>query len=259
VDGMTVRALRDALRARGMATDGVKATLAARLLERAGGSEGGTKRAREGGAARDGDGDGGGGGDGDGDGDGGTTATRATKRRRWEDGDGAEGAGEAKPEAVVAKPKAAGGLDKAALLKQKQALLKQKELAAKLKAKKVADEKAKAAAGSRPSARPMALRLDAQGREIDERGELVVNKVIETSTLSVNLKQQRANAFAQAQAEAQAEIASQAGADFDDPRMRAFAGKTRKKRSALQVRLNRRDFQPPRDFFFVIASFKAPW
>ena len=255
MDGMTVRALRDALRARGMATDGVKATLAARLLESAGGSEGGTKRAREGGAARDGDGDGGG----DGDGDGGTTATRATKRRRWEDGDGAEGAGEAKPEAVVAKPKAAGGLDKAALLKQKQALLKQKELAAKLKAKKVADEKAKAAAGSRPSARPMALRLDAQGREIDERGELVVNKVIETSTLSVNLKQQRANAFAQAQAEAQAEIASQAGADFDDPRMRAFAGKTRKKRSALQVRLNRRDFQPPRDFFFVIASFKAPW
>ena len=85
MDGMTVRALRDALRARGMATDGVKATLAARLLESAGGSEGGTKRAREGGAARDGDGDG--------DGDGGTTATRATKRRRWEDGDGAEGAG----------------------------------------------------------------------------------------------------------------------------------------------------------------------
>ena len=63
---MTVRALRDALRARGMATDGVKATLAARLLESAGGSEGGTKRAREGGAARDGDGDGDGdGGDGD--------------------------------------------------------------------------------------------------------------------------------------------------------------------------------------------------
>ena len=70
MDGMTVRALRDALRARGMATDGVKATLAARLLESAGGSEGGTKRAREGGAARDGDGDGDGdGGDGDGDGD----------------------------------------------------------------------------------------------------------------------------------------------------------------------------------------------
>jgi len=160
---------------------------------------------------------------------------------------------------VVAKPKAAGGLDKAALLRQKQALLKQKELAAKLKAKKVADEKAKAVVGSRPSARPMALRLDAQGREIDERGELVVNKVIETSTLSVNLKQQRANAFAQAQAEAQAEIASQVGADFDDPRMRAFAGKSRKKRSALQVRSIRRDFQPPRDFFFVIASFKAPW
>ena len=39
MDGMTVRALRDALRARGMATDGVKATLAARLLESAGGSE----------------------------------------------------------------------------------------------------------------------------------------------------------------------------------------------------------------------------
>ena len=171
-----------------------------------------------------------------------------TKRRRWEDGSG-ENAETPSERAVEEKPRVKPKLDKAALLKQKEALLKQKELAAKLKAKKEADEAKKASAVSgRPRAAPMALRLDAQGREVDERGNLVVHKVIESSALSANLKQQRAAAFAQAQAQAQAEMVAQIGSEYDDPRMRAFSGRSRKARSTLQVR-----FVPRvEDLFFLL-------
>ena len=218
VDKMTVATLRDELRARGLATDGLKAVLATRLREALDSPTRGTKRERN---------------DGDG--------ARATageagerKRRRWDDAE--DGDAPVKEAPVKAKAKA-GGLDKQALLKQKQALLKQKELAAKLKARKEASEKGKAEekSSARPSAKQMTLRLDAQGREIDESGALVVNKVIETSTLRMNLKQQRANAFAQAQAEAQAELASQIGAEHDDPSLRG--GRARKPRANFQVRI----------------------
>jgi len=248
VGKMTVAALREALSARGLATDGLKAALAERLRESVD-AEGtrGTKRKESATIVAGGEGE---------------TGKRATKRRRWdedpaetaENASATEGKSDAstKDAAAAVKAKAKAALDKAALLKQKQALLKQKELAAKLKAKKIGDAaKGKAAAPpppptKKPSARPMALRLDAQGREIDENGELVKTKVIETSTLRMNLKQQRADAFAQAQAEAQAELAAQAG-EYDDPRMGKFAGRSRKPRSTLQVRV--RFF-----FLFLILS-----
>ena len=263
VGKMTVVALREALSARGLATDGLKAALAERLRDSVD-AEGtrGTKRKES--AATDGAGEGG------------EAGKRATKRRRWDE-DPAETAANAaategrseasatKDSAAAVKAKAKAALDKAALLKQKEALLKQKELAAKLKAKKLGDAaKGKAAApppAKKPSARPMALRLDAQGREIDENGELVKTKVIETSTLRMNLKQQRADAFAQAQAEAQAELAAQAS-EYDDPRMGKFAGRSRKPRSTLQVRIRffffsfSRSLSPLRE---SCASFKAPW
>ena len=204
--------------ARGLATDGLKAVLATRLREALDSPPRGTKRERN-------------------DGDGArVTAGEAgeRKRRRWDDAE--DGDAPVKEAPVKAKAKA-GGLDKQALLKQKQALLKQKELAAKLKARKEATEKGKVEekSSARPSAKQMTLRLDAQGREIDESGALVVNKVIETSTLRMNLKQQRANAFAQAQAEAQAELASQIGAEHDDPSLRG--GRARKPRANFQVRI----------------------
>jgi hypothetical protein len=261
VGKMTVVALREALSARGLATDGLKAALAERLRESVD-AEGtrGTKRKENATTGVDGAE--------------GETGKRATKRRRWDEDpaetnaaatEGKSEASATKDAAAAVKAKAKAALDKAALLKQKEALLKQKELAAKLKAKKLGDAaKGKAAAppppAKKPSARPMALRLDAQGREIDENGELVKTKVIETSTLRMNLKQQRADAFAQAQAEAQAELAAQAS-EYDDPRMGKFAGRSRKPRSTLQVRV--------RFFFFLFytfsplrencASFKAPW
>ena len=237
VGKMTVVALREALSARGLATDGLKAALAERLRESVD-AEGtrGTKRKENATTGVDGAE--------------GETGKRATKRRRWDEdpaeanATATEGKSEAsatKDAAAAVKAKAKAALDKAALLKQKEALLKQKELAAKLKAKKIGDAaKGKAAVppppAKKPSARPMALRLDAQGREIDENGELVKTKVIETSTLRMNLKQQRADAFAQAQAEAQAELAAQAS-EYDDPRMGKFAGRSRKPRSTLQVRV----------------------
>ena len=218
VEKMTVATLRDELRARGLATDGLKAVLATRLREALDSPTRGTKRERN-------------------DGDGArVTAGEAgeRKRRRWDDAEDGDAPGKEAP--VKAKAKA-GGLDKQVLLKQKQALLKQKELAAKLKARKEASGKGKAEekSSARPSAKQMTLRLDAQGREIDESGALVVNKVIETSTLRMNLKQQRANAFAQAQAEAQAELASQIGAEHDDPSLRG--GRARKPRANFQVRI----------------------
>jgi len=222
VDKMTVATLRDELRARGLATDGLKAALATRLREALDSPTRGTKRDRvdgEGAPAP-------------------AVEARETKRRRWDDGEnGGAPVEEAKAPAAASVKGKVGGLDKAALLKQKQALLKQKELAAKLKARKEASEKSKAEekSSARPSAKQMTLRLDAQGREIDESGALVVNKVIETSTLRMNLKQQRANAFAQAQAEAQAELASQMGAEYDDPSLRG--GRARKPRTNFQVRL----------------------
>ena len=261
VGKMTVVALREALSARGLATDGLKAALAERLRESVD-AEGtrGTKRKENATTGVDGAE--------------GETGKRATKRRRWDEdpaeanATATEGKSEAsatKDAAAAVKAKAKAALDKAALLKQKEALLKQKELAAKLKAKKLGDAaKGKAAAPpppvKKPSARPMALRLDAQGREIDENGELVKTKVIETSTLRMNLKQQRADAFAQAQAEAQAELAAQAS-EYDDPRMGKFAGRSRKPRSTLQVRVRFLfllfyTFSPLRE---NCASFKAPW
>jgi hypothetical protein len=246
---MTVVALREALSARGLATDGLKAALAERLRESVD-AEGtrGTKRKENATTGVDGAE--------------GETGKRATKRRRWDEDpaetnaaatEGKSEASATKDAAAAVKAKAKAALDKAALLKQKEALLKQKELAAKLKAKKLGDAaKGKAAAppppAKKPSARPMALRLDAQGREIDENGELVKTKVIETSTLRMNLKQQRADAFAQAQAEAQAELAAQAS-EYDDPRMGKFAGRSRKPRSTLQVRV--------RFFFFVLHFFSS--
>lgn len=249
VGKMTVVALREALSARGLATDGLKAALAERLRESVD-AEGtrGTKRKENATTGVDGAE--------------GETGKRATKRRRWDEdpaeanATATEGKSEAsatKDAAAAVKAKAKAALDKAALLKQKEALLKQKELAAKLKAKKIGDAaKEKAAVppppAKKPSARPMALRLDAQGREIDENGELVKTKVIETSTLRMNLKQQRADAFAQAQAEAQAELAAQAS-EYDDPRMGKFAGRSRKTRSTLQVRV--------RFLFFVLHFFSS--
>jgi len=167
---------------------------------------------------------------------------RAMKRRRWDDAHGSGAGSDAAAPVAVAKPPTGatvkvGGLDKAALLKQKQALLKQKELAAKLKAAKAGGKVGYVAKASTSGVRPMALRLDAQGREIDERGQLVdTTKVIHTSTLRVNLKKQRADAFAQAQAEAQAEMAALGGDDFDDPRMAKVVARARKPRSAFQVR-----------------------
>ena len=91
------------------------------------------------------------------------------KRRRWDDAE--DGDAPVKEAPVKAKAKA-GGLDKQALLKQKQALLKQKELAAKLKARKEASREGQSGGEVEREAEreQMTLRLDAQGREIDESG-----------------------------------------------------------------------------------------
>lgn len=178
---------------------------------------------------------------------------RARKRTRWDAGgesnvdDDARDASAGEMEKVaeegdrVASGAKAGALDRGELAKRKLALAKQKELAAKMKAAKGGGKIGESAkAPTRPSARPMALRLDALGREIDERGRLVdASKVIHTSTFKVNLKQQRADAFAQAQAEAQAELAAVGGGEFDDPRMAKVAARARKPRATLQVSATR--------------------
>jgi len=123
--------------------------------------------------------------------------------------------------AAVAKP------NLEAIQKAKAALQKHKELAAKLKsmpqlaamaAAKAAAAKTAAGvpappalakvaalvqgAGAGTTARPMALRLDAQGREVDEHGKLVQAKTKAVATLKVNVMQQKV-----------AEFASQAKAD----------------------------------------------
>ena len=83
----------------------------------------------------------------------------------------------------------------------------------------------------------------------------MVNKVIEITTLRMNLKQQRANAFAQAQAEAQAELASQIGAEHDDPSLRGGrAQATRELSGAYHFSHSHVFFR-----FRECASFKAPW
>jgi len=252
VDALTVVKLKAALAARGQGVDGLKAALAARLRDAiaretaSGANDGSTlaegravetgvkRKAEEGMDCAEAEA-------------GSTTEVvavegRAMKRRRWDDAHGSGAGSDAAAPVAVAKPPTGatvkvGGLDKAALLKQKQALLKQKELAAKLKAAKAGGKVGYVAKASTSGVRPMALRLDAQGREIDERGQLVdTTKVIHTSTLRVNLKKQRADAFAQAQAEAQAEMAALGGDDFDDPRMAKVVARARKPRSAFQVR-----------------------
>lgn len=92
-----------------------------------------------------------------------------------------------------------------------------------------------AAAGSaaaKPGFRPPVLRLDAQGREVDEQGNVVKREVVQVSTLKVNARAGKANALEEAMAAVRRETQEGQTDSFFDDRMGA-AGRKREKRAGL--------------------------
>jgi len=160
---------------------------------------------------------------------------------------------------------------------QTAALAKAREVAAAAKAKiAAAREKAGAGPAGRAAAfpppppsktakvQPRALRLNANGDEIDEDGNVVKTEPRnETSTFKVNARSNKLDAFAAAERAALAEAANEDEA-WADPRVGA-GGRRREKRTGFRVRAdapkpNRTEpnrTEPNRAIFFR-ASIKAP-
>ena len=160
---------------------------------------------------------------------------------------------------------------------QTAALAKAREVAAAAKAKiAAAREKAGAGPAGRAAAfpppppsktatkvQPRALRLNANGDEIDEDGNVVKTEPRnETSTFKVNARSNKLDAFAAAERAALAEAANEDEA-WADPRVGA-GGRRREKRTGFRVRAdapprpNEPNRTEPNRAIFFRASIKAP-
>ena len=78
-----------------------------------------------------------------------------------------------------------------------------------------------------PRSRPVALRLDASGREVDEAGNVIVREVKATATLRVNARAQKAEELRAAMDEARREIAAETAAGGVDEVAKRRARETR--------------------------------
>ena len=155
---------------------------------------------------------------------------------------------------------------------QTAALAKAREVAAAAKAK-IAAAREKAGAGAGRAAafpppppsktakvQPRALRLNANGDEIDEDGNVVKTEPRnETSTFKVNARSNKLDAFAAAERAALAEAANEDEA-WADPRVGAGGGAGRRGRASgyVQTRGPPDERTEPNRAIFFRASIKAP-
>jgi U4/U6 small nuclear ribonucleoprotein PRP3 len=78
-----------------------------------------------------------------------------------------------------------------------------------------------------PRSRPVALRLDAQGREVDEAGNVIVREVKATATLRVNARAQKAEELRALMDEARREVAAETAAGGVDEAAKRRARESR--------------------------------
>ena len=155
---------------------------------------------------------------------------KPAKRRRWdaekpEDGTPAEASRDCGPAARGPPPLPLGGLA-ASLQKAKEALKMQKQIAEKLKGLKQKGISVPVDAASVPTGGPKPLRLDSQGREVDDDGNPIERNDVSREASAKKAKIGENKAVARPTEEPEDDT-------FLDPRMRAGPG-LRRKRATLE-------------------------